>query len=55
MQVNAFLNISSFHSLTGGVYKTWERIHPDIDDTGLLVIPTSKRRIAAFYPDWDRF
>lgn len=54
MQMNTFLNAHSSHSLTGGVYKTWERIHPDIADTGLLVIPTSRRRIAAFYPNWDK-
>ena len=32
--------ISSDH-LTGGVYKTRERIHPVVADTGLLTIPAS--------------
>ena len=27
--------------LTGGVYKTRERIHPVVADTGLLMIPAS--------------
>lgn len=38
---NTFLDITSSHSLTGGVYKTRERIHRDIADSRLLVIPTS--------------
>ncbi len=32
--------INSDH-LTGGVYKTRERIHPVVADTGLLTIPAS--------------
>ena len=35
------LDIISSHSLTGGVYKTRERIHRDMSDSRLLVIPTS--------------
>ena len=34
--------------LTGGVYKTRERIHHVVADTGLLTIPASWRRVAAF-------
>ena len=36
-----FSDIISSHSLTGGVYKTRERIHRDMSDSRLLVIPTS--------------
>lgn len=54
LQVNfAVLDILTSRSLTGGVYKTWERIHRDMADTRLLVIPTSWRRVAAFNPNWD--
>lgn len=35
------LGINDSHSLTGGVYKTRERIHRDMSDSRLLVIPTS--------------
>jgi len=45
------LSINGSHSLTGGVYKTRERIHLDMSDSRLLVIPTSRRRIAAFDPN----
>ena len=41
--------------LTGGVYKTRERIHPIVADIGLLTIPASCRRVAACNPNWDRF
>ena len=41
--------------LTGGVYKTRERIHGTVADVPLLAIPTSRRRIAASDPNWDRF
>ena len=47
----AVLDITSSHSLTGGVYKTRERIHRDMSDSRLLVIPTSRGRIAALYPN----
>ncbi len=40
--------------LTGGVYKTRERIHRSMADLRLLAIPTSRRRIAAFDPNWGR-
>lgn len=37
--------------VTGGVYKTRERIHRDIADSRLLVIPTSWSRVADFNPN----
>ena len=37
--------------LTGGVYKTRERIHRSMADLRLLAIPTSRRRIAASDPN----
>ena len=36
-----------FHDVTGGVYKTRERIHGTVADVPLLAIPTSCRRVAA--------
>jgi hypothetical protein len=33
--------------VTGGVYKTRERIHGTVADVPLLAIPTSCRRVAA--------
>ena len=42
------------HGVTGGVYKTRERIHRDIADSRLLAIPTSRSRVADFDPDCDR-
>ncbi len=50
-----FLSINDSHSLTGGVYKTRERIHHDMSDSRLLVIPTSWGRIAALNPNWGYF
>ena len=38
---------TSFHDVTGGVYKTRERIHGTVADVPLLAIPTSRRRVAA--------
>ena len=40
-----------FHGVTGGVYKTRERIHRTIADIRLLAIPTSRSRVADFDPD----
>lgn len=40
--------------LTGGEYKTWERIHRGIADPRLLAIPTSCGRVAAHNPNWGR-
>ena len=37
---------SSFHGLTGGVYKARERIHRSIADLRLLANPTSRGRVA---------
>ena len=42
------------HGVTGGVYKTRERIHRSNADLRLLAIPTSRRRVAAYDPDYDR-
>ena len=38
---------TSFHDVTGGVYKTRDRIHGAVADAPLLAIPTSCRRVAA--------
>ena len=46
---------TNFHDVTGGVYKTRERIHGVIADTPLLAIPTSCSRVADYNPNWDRF
>ena len=43
------------HGVTGGVYKTRERIHPQYADLRLLAIPTSCTRVAECNPDYDRF
>src|SRR3982750_198200 len=45
---------SSFHGLTGGVYKARERIHRVIADTRLLANPTSRGRVADPDPNCDR-
>src|SRR5690349_10659257 len=42
------------HGVTGGVYKTRERIHRDIADSRLLAIPNSRNRVAECDPDYDR-
>ena len=41
------------HGVTGGVYKTRERIHGAVDDAPLLAIPTSCSRVADYNPDYD--
>jgi hypothetical protein len=46
---------TNFHDVTGGVYKTRERIHGVNADTPLLAIPTSCSRVADYNPNWDRF
>ena len=38
---------TGFHDVTGGVYKTRERIHGSVADLPLLAIPASWRRVAA--------
>ena len=42
------------HGVTGGVYKTRERIHRSSSDLRLLAIPTSWSRVADSNPDYDR-
>ena len=37
---------TGFHDVTGGVYKTRERIHGAVADAPLLAIPTSWSRVA---------
>ena len=44
---------TNFHGVTGGVYKTRERIHRDNADSRLLAIPTSRSRVADSDPDYD--
>ncbi len=46
---------TNFHDVTGGVYKTRERIHGVVADTPLLAIPTSCSRVADYNPNWGRF
>ena len=41
--------------LTGGEYKTWERIHRGMSDPRLLAIPASWGRVADLNPNWRRF
>ena len=41
------------HGVTGGEYKTRERIHRSIADLRLLVIPASCSRVAENNPDYD--
>ena len=43
--------VSNFHDVTGGVYKTRERIHRSIAVLRLLATPTSCRRVAACNPN----
>ena len=42
---------TNFHGVTGGVYKTRERIHRSVADLRLLATPTSCRRVAAYNPN----
>ncbi len=48
------LGPTGFRDVTGGVYKTRERIHRGVADPRLLAIPTSWSRIADSNPNWDR-
>ena len=43
------------HGVTGGEYKTRERIHRSIADLRLLAIPTSCSRVAENNPNWEIF
>jgi hypothetical protein len=45
---------TNFHGVTGGVYKTRERIHRSNADLRLLAIPTSRSRVADSDPDYER-
>ena len=42
---------TNFHGVTGGVYKTRERIHRSNADLRLLAIPTSWSRVADSNPN----
>jgi hypothetical protein len=42
------------HDVTGGVYKTRERIHGDVADSPLLAIPSSCSRVADYNLNWGR-
>ena len=44
-----------FHDVTGGVYKTRERIHGAVADAPLLANPTSWSRVADSNLNWRRF
>ena len=43
------------HGVTGGEYKTRERIHRSIADLRLLAIPASCSRVADYNPNWEIF
>ena len=43
------------HGVTGGVYKTRERIHRSNADLRLLAIPASWSRVADSNPDYEEF
>ena len=43
------------HDVTGGVYKTRERIHGAVADTPLLAIPASWSRVADSNLNWGMF
>ena len=45
---------SSFHGVTGGVYKARERIHRGVADPRLLAIPASWSRVADSNPNLAR-
>src|SRR5204863_334523 len=46
--------VANSRGVTGGVYKTRERIHRDIADPRLLATPPSCRRVSACNPNRDR-
>src|SRR2546429_847741 len=43
--------VADFRGVTGGVYKTRERIHRDVADSRLLATPPSWRRVSASNPN----
>ncbi len=45
-------NQSFFPHVTGGVYKTRERIHRCVADQRLLAIPASCSRVSDYNPNW---
>jgi len=45
---------TSFHGVTGGVYKARERIHRGVADPRLLAIPASCSRVTDYNPNLDR-
>src|SRR3954464_14834272 len=45
--------VANSRGVTGGVYKTRERIHRGIADPRLLATPTSCRRVSACNPNRD--
>jgi len=49
------LGVSNSHGVTGGVYKTRERIQRSVADLRLLAIPPSCSRVADYNLYWDRF
>ena len=49
------LGITDSLGVTGGEYKTRERIHRDMADSRLLVIPASWSRVADSNPNWGGF
>ena len=53
----SFLTLGEFnsHGVTGGEYKTRERIHRSIADLRLLAIPTSCSRVADYNLNWEVF
>ena len=51
---SATLGETSFHDVTGGVYKARERIHGVVADTPLLAIPASCSRVADYNLNWGR-
>ena len=46
--------VINFHDVTGGVYKTRERIQRSMADLRLLATPASCRRVAACNPNYER-
>src|ERR687892_749269 len=47
--------VADFRGVTGGVYKTRERIHRSIADLRLLATPPSRGRVADLDPNQARF
>ena len=43
--------VTNFRDVTGGVYKTRERIHRSVADLRLLATPPSRSRVADYDPN----